>query len=164
MIPRAVLRRFRPVGLGTALLLASACIPAPVRGQGLTALASFNGANGAHPSGGGALDANGNLFGTASEGGANGDGTVWELAKGSGTITPLASFNGPNGANPLGVALDANGNLFGTAEGGGSSNLGTVWVLPIPEPSSLVLGLISLAVAGGAALLKHHRRSVQDPV
>src|SRR6185437_15197996 len=46
MIPRAMLRRFRSVGLGTALLLAWACMPAPVRGQGLTALASFNGTNG----------------------------------------------------------------------------------------------------------------------
>ena len=32
--------------------------------------------------------------------GGNGDGTVFELAKGSGTITTLASFNGTNGAEP----------------------------------------------------------------
>jgi hypothetical protein len=156
--------------LGTALLLAWACIPAPVRGQGLTALASFNGTNGNRPWAGVTFDANGNLFGTAIVGGANFSGTVWELAKGSGTITPLASFNGTtNGATPLGgVTFDANGNLFGTATARGANfNNGTVWELPasaIPEPSSLVLGLISLAVAGAAALLKHYRRSFQDRV
>ena len=92
MIPRAMLRRFRPVGLGTAVLLAWACMPAPVRG-GLTAVGSFDGTNGSLPFAGVTFDANGNLFGTAG-GGASGLGTVWELAKGSSTITPLASFNG----------------------------------------------------------------------
>ena len=84
---------------------------------------------------------------------------MWELAKGSGTITPLDSFNGTNGANPIGdVTFDANGNLFGTAFGGGASNVGTVWELAaVPEPSSLVLGVISCALAGAAALLKHQR-------
>src|SRR5271165_5442956 len=56
----------------------------------------------------------GNLFGTTQSGGANGDGTVFELAAGSGTITTLASFNGTNGANPeTGLVRDPRGNLFG---------------------------------------------------
>jgi uncharacterized repeat protein (TIGR03803 family) len=137
----------------------------------ITALASFfNLSNGALPSGSVIFDANGNLFGTALLGGANSRGTVWELAKGSSTITALASFNGTNGTNPQGaVTFDANGNLFGAANGGGTSNHGTVWeVSPasasVPEPSPLVLGMISLALAGAVALLKHHRRSFQDPV
>ena len=46
------------------------------------------------PSGGLIMDSSGNLYGTTSEGGASGDGTVFELATGSGTITTLASFNG----------------------------------------------------------------------
>ena len=58
MIPRAVLRRFRPVGLGTAVLLAWACLPAPVRGGGLIALAPFNGTNGSRPVGDVTFDAN----------------------------------------------------------------------------------------------------------
>jgi hypothetical protein len=93
---------------------------------------------------------------------------VWELAKGSSTITPLASFSGTNGAGPLaGVTFDANGNLFGTTELGGTSDNGAVWELSlasVPEPPPLALGLISLAVAGAAALLKRHRRSFQDRV
>jgi uncharacterized repeat protein (TIGR03803 family) len=133
----------------------------------LTALAPFNGTNGVQPVGGVTFDANGNLFGTATVGGASNNGTVWELAKGSSTITPLASFNGTNGASPqAGVTFDANGNLFSTAEFGGAgfngtpfSGNGTVWELsPVPEPSSLVQGLIGFALAGAAALLKRHRR------
>jgi uncharacterized repeat protein (TIGR03803 family) len=86
----------------------------------ITALASFNGTNGATPTSNVLFDANGNLFGTANQGGSSNQGTVWELAKGSSTITALASFNGGNGAGPNGpVAFDANGNLFGTAVGGG---------------------------------------------
>jgi uncharacterized repeat protein (TIGR03803 family) len=161
-----MLRRFRPVGLGTALVLAWACMPAPVRGGGLIALASFNRTNGQQPFGGVTFDANGNLFGTAVGGGANNAGTVWELAQGSSTIIPLASFDGTNGSQPLaGVTFDANGNLFGTAGNGGAgfngtpfSGNGTVWELAaVPEPSSLVLGVIGFVLAGAAALLKHHR-------
>ena len=50
-------------------------------------------------------DAAGDLFGTTTCGGANGDGTVFEIAKtGSGyasTPTTLVSFNGANGAYPV---------------------------------------------------------------
>ena len=63
-------------------------------------------------------DSSGNLFGTTDDGGASGDGTVFELQPGSGTITTLASFNGTNGANPeAGLIEDSSGNLFGTTDG-----------------------------------------------
>ena len=64
----------------------------------ITTLASFNGTNGDRPTGGLVRDAHGNLFGATAFGGANGQGTVYELAAGSRTITTLASFNGANGA------------------------------------------------------------------
>ena len=64
----------------------------------LTTLVGFNGANGAAPDAGLIADAAGDLFGTTSEGGANGDGTVFEIAKTGGsyasTPTTLVSFNG----------------------------------------------------------------------
>ena len=63
----------------------------------ITTLASFNGTNGAPPQAGLIMDGSGNLYGTTDEGGASSDGTVFELAQGSGTITTLASFNGTNG-------------------------------------------------------------------
>ena len=46
------------------------------------------------------MDSSGNVYGTTYSGRRHHDGTVFELAKGSGTITTLASFNGTNGANP----------------------------------------------------------------
>ena len=69
------------------------------------------------------MDSSGNLYGTTEQGGAYGDGTVFELAKGSGTITTLASFNGANGAFPFaGLIMDSSGNLYGTTEGGGAND------------------------------------------
>jgi uncharacterized repeat protein (TIGR03803 family) len=94
----------------------------------ITALASFDGTNGATPFAGLVADSSGNLFGTAFFGGANNDGTVFELQARSSTITPLASFDGANGANPYGGLLDdSGGNLFGTAQTGGATNNGTVF-------------------------------------
>ena len=74
------------------------------------------------------LDAQGNLYGTTSLGGTGGVGTVWEVAKGTNTVTTLASFDGVNGAGPLGgVTLDAQGNLYGSTTGGGPNGEGTVF-------------------------------------
>ena len=67
-------------------------------------------------------DANGDLFGTTAFGGANGDGTVFEIEKTAGgyasTPTTLVSFNGPPTAlSPKGSLIaDANGDLFGTTD------------------------------------------------
>ena len=61
-----------------------------------------------------------------------GDGTVFEMAHGSGTITTLASFNGTNGASPeAGVIMDSSGNLYGTTSEGGTRDqrYGTVFEL-----------------------------------
>ncbi|HZK81313.1 MAG TPA: choice-of-anchor tandem repeat GloVer-containing protein, partial [Humisphaera sp.] len=93
------------------------------------AIASLSPApNAADPYSSVVLDANGNLFGTTAFGGANGDGTIFEIIHGSTAVTTVASFNGVNGANPYaGLTLDSNGNLFGTASGGGTGNNGTVF-------------------------------------
>ena len=94
-------------------------------------LLNFNGTNGSDPFAGLVADANGNLFGTARGGGANGDGTVFEIPKtasGYGTFITLLSFNGADGANPTGSLIaDASGNLFGTTTGGGANGDGTVF-------------------------------------
>jgi uncharacterized repeat protein (TIGR03803 family) len=99
--------------------------------QTLTTLVNFNGTNGFQPEGGLVADNAGNLYGSTAGGGANNDGTVFEL---SGTdlqtLTTLVSFNGSNGSSPHGNLLfDSAGNLYGTTETGGSSNLGTVFEL-----------------------------------
>jgi uncharacterized repeat protein (TIGR03803 family) len=95
-----------------------------------TALASFNGSNGAYPRAALIVDTHGNLYGTTAYGGAFNHGTVFELAAGSGTITTLASFDGSDGASPYGgLVMDGSGNLYGTTYGGGASNVGTVFEL-----------------------------------
>jgi len=94
----------------------------------ITVIASFNGTNGANPYDGVTIDGSGNLFGTTYNGGANSDGTVWEIASGTSTITTIASFNGTNGLNPSSdVKMDGAGNLYGTTTLGGASSAGTVW-------------------------------------
>ena len=84
----------------------------------LSTLVSFSGSDGAEPAGL-IADANGDLFGTTSDGGANSDGTVFEIAKTAAgyasTPTTLVSFNGTERANPsAGLIADATGDLFGT--------------------------------------------------
>jgi uncharacterized repeat protein (TIGR03803 family) len=100
----------------------------------LTTLYNFDGSqtsvSGKNPRAGLIMDAAGNLFGTTSSGGANGDGTVFEIARnGSGyasTPTVLANFNsGANSRDTL--TLDAAGNLIGTTAGGGTNGMGTVF-------------------------------------
>ena len=55
---------------------------------------------------------------------------MFEVAKGSNTITTLASFNGTNGNLPAGsLVLDGQGNLYGTTEFGGAAGDGTVFEL-----------------------------------
>ena len=90
-----------------------------------TLLASFNDHDGDNPALGHlALDASGDLFGTTFQGGSNGAGVVFEIAKTSSgyatTPTVLANFNGSNGDGPQsGLLIDAAGDLFGTAKLGG---------------------------------------------
>jgi uncharacterized repeat protein (TIGR03803 family) len=120
------------------------------RGSGtITTLASFNGANGRVPMGQLSMDAYGNLYGATFGGGAGNDGTVFEIARGSGTITTLASFNGSNGRNAFGgVALDAQGNLYGTTRLGGASNAGTVF--EVASGSGVITTLASFNGSNGS--------------
>jgi uncharacterized repeat protein (TIGR03803 family) len=143
---------FRRLGFAFALFLACACMPAQTRAGELKALASFNGTTGIQPQAGVTFDSNGNLFGTTLAGGANSQGTVWELAKGSNTITALGSFSGTNGSFPIaGVILDANGNLYGAAPDGGANGVGAVWELA--KGSSTITPLASFNTTNGAVPL-----------
>jgi uncharacterized repeat protein (TIGR03803 family) len=94
--------------------------------------------SGYYPNGTLTMDASGNLYGTATDGGPSGYGTVFELSpttSGPWTLTVLHAFTGtPDAKYPLtGVVFDANGNLFGTAVGGHgavfelSSSSGSGW-------------------------------------
>ncbi len=56
---------------------------------GLSTLGIFNVANGGNPEAGLIMDSSGNLYGTAINGGVDGDGTVFELARGNGVLLGL---------------------------------------------------------------------------
>jgi uncharacterized repeat protein (TIGR03803 family) len=70
----------------------------------------------------------GNLYGTTTSGGANGDGTVFKITT-SGTLTTLHSFAGDtDGQNPRSGLIQAtDGDLYGTTCSGGANGLGTVF-------------------------------------
>ncbi|WP_409999057.1 beta strand repeat-containing protein, partial [Bradyrhizobium sp. SZCCHNRI2007] len=98
-----------------------------------TVLVSFNSTNGASPGSGSIIfDAAGNLFGTTQSGGANNNGTVFEIVKTangySSTPTVLVSFSGTNGATPYGnLIMDTHGDLLGTTWHGGANGYGVIY-------------------------------------
>jgi uncharacterized repeat protein (TIGR03803 family) len=87
--------------------------------------------DGADPYAGLVQAANGDLYGTAYNGGANGYGAVFKITP-SGTLTTLYSFcsqtNCTDGAGPeAGLVQAANGDLYGTTYSGGTSSAGTIF-------------------------------------
>lgn len=113
---------------GVFLLLAIAAVVLPA--QTLSILHSFDGTDGAQPYAPLVLASNGNLYGTTSIGGANNDGTVFEITT-SGTLTTLHSFNQfllGDGNTPFAGLLQAsNGDLYGTTSHGGVGRVGSIF-------------------------------------
>jgi uncharacterized repeat protein (TIGR03803 family) len=93
------------------------------------------GEDGIRPEAGVTVDANGNLFGTTASGGADGEGTVFELTpQGAGGYTEhvIHAFTGAgdDGAYPGDeLAFGPDGELFGATSFGGSADVGTVFEL-----------------------------------
>jgi uncharacterized repeat protein (TIGR03803 family) len=81
--------------------------------------------DGAEPIAGLAQAVNGDLYGTASVGGTNNDGTVFKVMP-TGKFTVLHTFAGTDGETPWGTPiLGTDGDLFGTTyEGGANESLG----------------------------------------
>lgn len=92
----------------------------------------------AFPSGEVAIDANGNIYGNALQGGANNLGAVYQLTPpdlpgGRWTETVLHSFDGTHGTLPAGrLIFDTDGAIYGTTAGGGPQQGGTVFKLTPP--------------------------------
>jgi uncharacterized repeat protein (TIGR03803 family) len=85
-------------------------------------------------------DESGNLYGTTSNGGTYGYGTVFELLPGAGgkwNESVLYSFTGgTDGANPVaGLVLDTAGNLYGTTASGGITGQGIECTYSFTEDS-----------------------------
>jgi uncharacterized repeat protein (TIGR03803 family) len=88
------------------------------------------GKDGAYPSGGLIVDANGTLYGTTAEGGRFGLGTIFKLTA-SGKKSVLHSFAGgaSDGQYPLytSLVMDSAGNLYGLTQEGGTAGVGTLY-------------------------------------
>jgi uncharacterized repeat protein (TIGR03803 family) len=118
-----------------------------------TVLYAFTGgSDGAGPVGELIRDAQNNLYGTTSTGGANEWGTVFKLDT-SGNFTLLYTFKGtPDGAQPnAALLLDSAGNLYGTTSAGGSDDVGTVFKLD-PSGNESILHSFSSGTDGAFPL------------
>lgn len=101
--------------------------------------------NGRNPYSGVIQGSDGNLYGTATNGGPNGGdyGTVFKIPLSGSPLTTLYSFcsqpNCADGASPhSGVVEGTDGNLFGTTYSGGSNGYGTVFSLATGLPAAAV--------------------------
>ena len=117
-----------------------------------TSLVSFNGTNGAHPSGELLEGWDGALYGTTSEGGlgydgspGSGFGAVFKVTT-NGELTTMLRFNGVNGALPLaGLTFGYDGLFYGTTAAGGLWNQGAVFRLSLQSPPAPTLEIANPA-------------------
>src|SRR5271157_4411191 len=88
----------------------------------LTTIHSFSdGTDGGYPYGALIQATNGDFYGTAEDGGANGYGTLFKINP-AGTLTTIHSFDSTDGFNPQDELVQAtDGNLYGTTRFGGAN-------------------------------------------
>jgi uncharacterized repeat protein (TIGR03803 family) len=95
----------------------------------LSTLFSFDGRNnGQYPEAGLVQGGDGNFYGTTSQGGSGGAGTVFKITP-TGSLTTLYTFDGgANGGWPYSTLVQgSDGNLYGATSAGGSGGEGTVF-------------------------------------
>lgn len=97
------------------------------------------------------LGSDGELYGTASEGGNFEAGTVFTLHTNGSGFTVLKSFQPPaNGAYPYAGLIEGNdGKLFGTTPRGGTYDWGTVFEMNLDGSGFRVLTRFNYATTGG---------------
>jgi uncharacterized repeat protein (TIGR03803 family) len=136
---------FQPAG-SMALAIAFACPLAS--GQTPVTVVTFDVANGYLPHFGSLVQAaNGDLYGTTYEGGANSVGTIFKLTP-AGALTTLHSFDTTDGALPDGsMVLATNGDLYGTTWVGGTGTVGTIFKI---TPAGVFTSLHSFDSTDGA--------------
>jgi uncharacterized repeat protein (TIGR03803 family) len=89
----------------------------------------FNGPDGSRPTGRLIQGTDGLIYGTTTEGGAYGFGTVFSLDSAD-TLTTLHHFSDSDGREPnAGVIQGLDGRLYGTTTSGGAFGFGTVFVM-----------------------------------
>jgi uncharacterized repeat protein (TIGR03803 family) len=114
---------------------------------GLSVLATFTGANGAH--GNATLARLGaNLYGVAQYGGASDDGVVFSVSTKGTNYTILHQFAGADGASPMAIVVGSNGVIYGITQAGGAKNQGVLFSVTAAGAYTM---MHSFAGAGGAA-------------
>src|SRR5271155_2945286 len=120
--------RVGPASLLSVLVLLIAATTI-AKAQTYTDLFNFDGTkHGSNPAFPGLLaqGSDGNLYGTAPNGGANGEGVVFKITPDGKPLTVLKSF--PPGENPnSGLTLGPEGSFYGTTTAGGTDNFGTIF-------------------------------------
>jgi uncharacterized repeat protein (TIGR03803 family) len=112
----------------------------------LTNLVSFD-YQGYSPSAGLVQGSDQDFYGTTSQGGTNGFGTVFRLSQ-AGNLTNLFSFNRSNGANPSAALVQGqDGSFYGTTYYGGTNGYGTAFKL---ATSGTLNTLVSFNETNGA--------------
>jgi uncharacterized repeat protein (TIGR03803 family) len=128
-------------------------------GSGFSVLYSFaGGTDGQHPTAGLILVGS-TLYGTASGGGANGNGTIFQINTDGTGFSVIHQFaGGSDGVEPYADLMLSGSMLYGTTELGGSFGGGTVFAIVVPEPSALVMAAIAglLGIAGRAIYRRHN--------
>ena len=141
-------RTWRGATLAVAVFVVTAV---GARAQDLTTLFSFNGADGAGPYLGSLIQAtNGQFYGTTEGGGANSEGTVFEISP-SGSFAMVYSFGYPNLYPQSGLVQASDGNFYGDTDvGAGGSDLGTVYrITPQGQLTTLYRFCVSGECPGG---------------
>jgi uncharacterized repeat protein (TIGR03803 family) len=121
-------------------------------GSGFTVLHSFTGpTDGAAPYAGLIQGPDGTLYGTTYDGGANGGGTVFQMAPDGSGFTVLHSFTGPtDGARPYaGLIQGPDRTLYGTTFYGGTYGAGTIFQMA-PDGSGFTVLYSFTGVTDGA--------------
>ncbi len=97
-----------------------------------TVIHDFDGASGAIPWSSLKAEADGQLYGTTTEGGDNGYGTFFRLDPASGILSVLASFNGVDAYYPFDPPTQgADGNFYGVSSFGGHAGYGSLYSVTI---------------------------------
>jgi uncharacterized repeat protein (TIGR03803 family) len=129
MKPESLLTRCKLV-LVFALAVGTAVVMIPLaQAQTFSVVHNFTGgSDGSDPLNGFTIDANGNLYGTASSGGAYKSGVVFKVTEKGKEIVLYPFTGGVDGGGPNGSLIrSATGVLYGTTTAGGSSGAGTVF-------------------------------------
>ena len=135
-----------PSGFGTVFSVTMAGV--------LTTLHTFgNGLDGGVPQTGLMQASDGNIYGTTSQGGSAGGGTIFRINPSTNSFTTLFSFILADGIDPeatsAGLLQGSDGKLYGVTVSGGASNGGTVYSYDLGLPKPLP-NLIRFSPASGA--------------